>query len=292
MEVIARRATIYPMLRKWTNNGEGFVRFHVAVTCGWSVHGSCGRKSERHQNMSFRGQESPPRRTTRVAFAGRSGPRQPVVGWGAPGRLRLSHYDAVAIIGWVLVATLARVAVNGRFFSCIWYRRVLEFVYSTCGSVAIGSLRRFSVAAAAATVAYVSANKCIRAIRLWACKYLSLRSLGVSCLRSLSSLGMEAYTLLEAITRIHAWEMIVAGPTVAFWPRKSRQEVSSRYFVRQDLTLPAFSPAMWYFLTNTRAIVGQGGFWFAVDVSPIKSVNTRADGSPGRLRKGGGSQRE
>ena len=163
---------------------------------------------------------------------------------------------------------------------------MLKFHYSTCCNIAFGSLRQ--ALAAVAVVAYACTGACIRGGLSSVLKCLSSRRLYRFCARSSSFSRMEAYYLPEAITRRRAWEMVDCR-----WPDRSplaeagpcRRLVGAIFAARIFFMLPAFSTAGWYSLANTRAILGQGGFRFAVDVSTTQSVNTRAVAGPGAFGK-------
>lgn len=171
------------------------------------------------------------------------------------------------------------------FFPCIWHRHVLEFQYSTCCSVAFGSL--WQVLAAVAVVVCVSADDCSRATCLRACKSFCFRNLSVGCPRSSSSSRTEVCTLSGATARRHTWEMIDCR-----WPDRRALAEKTCLIDRQRgiFCRQAGSPTTAeHLLQDVGAILGQGGPWFAVDVGSTESVNTWGRLCPGHIRKGGGN---
>ncbi len=173
------------------------------------------------------------------------------------------------------------------FFSCIWCLCVLKFGYSTCGYVAFDGLRQ--VFAAFAVAVCVSADNCVRALFLEACKYLLQSCLGVSSPRSPCSVGTEVCPLPRAITRRHAWEMNDCRWSDRVATAEEIQAGYSRRPVCRGLGSPAIATTARHSQRGAGAVTGQGGLWFAVGVSSNESVNTGVDACPGRVRKGGGN---
>jgi len=160
------------------------------------------------------------------------------------------------IIGSTAAGKRGWVTLSGRFFSCIWYRRVLEFGYSTCGTAAFGSLRQ--VFAAGAVIIYVSANGCVRAVLRKARKCLQSKGLVACCPRSLSALGMEAYALLGVITRRHTWEMRGCR-----WPDRSTLAEK----------VPAGEWLAWFFLpeSGVTGLFTYGKVFFREMIGPLSA---------------------